>query len=52
MVRECSMRLPGHCYRFVKVIWVVAKWLLVGLGNKYRFLDINRFSFLRTDIDS
>jgi len=24
----------------------------VWLGNKYRFLDINRFSFLQTDIDS
>jgi len=31
-----------------------SRWVqcLLGLGNKYRFLDISRFSFLQTDIDS
>jgi len=35
-------------------VWVDFKYqqYSVGLGNKYRFLDINRFSFLQTDIDS
>jgi len=52
----------GHFHKWSQVFFIFflcyfanVKHLMhypLGLGNKYRFLDTNRFSFLQTDIDS
>jgi len=47
-----TMLLSGDCFAKQKVQRKSLYSFWLGLGNKYRFLDINRFSFLQTDIDS